>query len=180
MKSRLLLSGTTLLELLISISIGSLLTVILVLLFSRSQFFFRSESSRSGQFRELAKGMRLLSDKLSQGSVYLVGPLDKILSPEGFSEIEIEQFQEMYHAHQLLKLSIRNQELIEEDYPLPETTMILHHLEKPRQKVVLAKSIKEVRFRLVSFNTLEITLNGEKFSLQTEIPGIKLSLAASQ
>ena len=81
-------SGTTLLEILLSIGTASLLLLTLVLLFTHSQKIFFGEGNASEELRSLGTAMQTLSDKLSTESVYLVRVNHNFLLGEPSSKAE--------------------------------------------------------------------------------------------
>src|SRR5438445_499928 len=101
---------------LIATSIFAFITLMLLRLFSQSQSYFQGQSSRSAEMRMLGKAMRHLSEKLSQGSVYLLKPVNQLTSPDGSTEFTVEQFFQTYHTRTALNFSFANQTLVENDY----------------------------------------------------------------
>ena len=91
-------SGTTLLEILLSIGTASLLLLTLVLLFTHSQKIFFGEGNASEELRSLGTAMQTLSDKLSTGSVYLVRANHNFLLGEPSSKAETHAPLQRTHA----------------------------------------------------------------------------------
>ena len=91
-------SGTTLLEILLSIGTASLLLLTLVLLFTHSQKIFFGEGNASEELRSLGNAMQTLSDKLSTGSVYLVRANHNFLLGEPSSKAETHAPLQRTHA----------------------------------------------------------------------------------
>ncbi len=169
-------SGTTLLEILLSIGTASLLLLTLVLLFTHSQKIFFGEGNASEELRSLGNAMQTLSDKLSTGSIYLVKANLNFLLGEPSSKITVEQFSSLYHSDSFHTFSFMDHHLIEQDYPAFNTFSLTQALQKPDKKIILASHLHSVIFTFKPPHSLLITFQEEHLILRTEISTIKFSL----
>lgn len=159
--------GMALPELMIAIGIGALVLGMLVALFLQGLKLVRGEDPRSQALRELARGMRLLSGTLSEGSVYVVGPLDHLHAQECATSLEVEQFRETEPLHRRIAITLSNGELLE--------TTTLPGLDASAPAVRrLARGVTAVRFCLPRPTTLDLTLEADGLRLNTQVPTLRV------
>lgn len=168
----------SLIEIVVATGIASVITLAVLFLFAHSQSAYRWEEKRSDEFRSLSRAMQIVTDELSENSIYLLEKMDSKLLDSGDSEIVAEKFSDFYSSDEVLTFALENHQLIQRDYPSDIGFNLAHELKKPTRESVLANFINGVVFRLKPPHTLEITLEGKSASMQTEISNIKVSTEA--
>ena len=173
MKSR----GVGLIELIIASAIASALGLVLAVLFVHSRSIFYAESGKSGEMRTMSGAVRKLSGDFSDGSVYVIGPMDELTSAKGSTNLTVEEFLPLHHVHKIAAFAWKNFVLTEKDYPPATSLSPVIDFSKPESETVLASGVDGASFRLDGQNVLHVVLQSGGFALGADIPGLKTESA---